>query len=288
MTNNKELESLIKLLDDPDREISEHVEARLLSYGNEVIEYLENAWEQSFDALLQERIENLVHKIQYQSVKKELELWYHGGAFDLLQGVIIINKYQYPDMDPSKIISQIEDIKREIWMQMLYEMSAIEKVKVINHVLYGFFNFSGNTKNYQDPQNSYISQVLESKKGNQISLAIVYSVIAQKLDIPIYGVNLPQHFILAYIDEAKEYISEEGVLFYINAFNKGFIFSRKDVDSFLKQLNIRPAREYYEPCKNEDIIRRILRNLISSYTKLGYEEKAKEVEELLEALHPLN
>ena len=281
MINDKELESLIKLLDDPDEEISQHVEARLLSYGNEVIEYLESAWEQSFDALLQERIENLVHKIQYQSVKKELELWYQSGSFDLLQGVIIINKYQYPDMDPLKIINQIEEIKREIWLQMVYDMSAIEKVKIINHVLYSIYNFSGNTTNHQDPQNSYISQVLESKKGNQISLAIIYSVIAQKLDIPIYGVNLPQHFILAYIDEAKEYISEEGVLFYINAFNKGFIFSRRDVDSFLRQLNLPPAKGYYEPCKNEDIIRRILRNLISSYSKLGYDDKVKEVEELL-------
>ncbi len=281
MTNDKELESLIKLLDDPDVEVSQHVEDRLLSYGNEVIEYLESAWEQSFDALLQEKIENLVHKIQYNSVKKELELWYHGGAFDLLQGVIIINKYQYPDMDPLKIINQIEEIKREIWLQMVYDMSAIEKVKIINHVLYSIYNFSGNTTNHQDPQNSYISHVLESKKGNQISLAIIYSVIAQKLDIPIYGVNLPQHFILAYIDEAKEYISEEGVLFYINAFNKGFIFSRRDVDSFLKQLNLTPAKEFYEPCSNEDIIRRILRNLISAYTKLGYDDKVKEIEELL-------
>jgi regulator of sirC expression with transglutaminase-like and TPR domain len=281
MINDKELESLIKLLDDPDEEIAQHVEEKLLSYGNEVIEYLESAWEQSFDALLQERIENLVHKIQYQSVKKELELWYHGGSFDLLQGVIIINKYQYPDMDPLKIINQVEEIKREIWLQMVYDMSAIEKVKIINHVLYSIYNFSGNTTNHQDPQNSYISQVLESKKGNQISLAIIYSVIAQRLDIPIYGVNLPQHFILAYIDESREYISEEGVLFYINAFNKGFIFSRKDVDSFLKQLNLNPAKEYYEPCKNEDIVRRILRNLISSYSKLGYDDKVKEIEELL-------
>ncbi len=281
MINGKELESLIKLLDDPDEEVSRHVEERLLTYGNEIIEYLESAWEQSFDALLQERIENLVHKIQYSSVKKELELWYHGGAFDLLQGIIIINKYQYPDMDPLKIINQIEEIKREIWLQLIYNMSAIEKVKIINNVLYGIYHFSGNTTNHQDPQNSYISQVLESKKGNQISLAIIYSVIAQKLDIPIYGVNLPQHFILGYIDEAKEYIPEEGVLFYINAFNKGFIFSRKDVDSFLKQLNLTPAKEYYEPCKNEDIVRRVLRNLVSAYTKSGYEEKVREVEELL-------
>jgi len=281
MINPKEIESLVKLLDDPDKEISEHVEDKLLSYGTEVIEYLESVWEQSFDAVLQNRIEELIHKIQFTNVKHELELWYLGGAFDLLQGVIIINKYQYPDLDTQKIVNQIEEIKREVWLQMIYESSPVEKVKLINHILYGIYGFSGNTTNHQDPQNSYISQVLESKKGNQISLAVIYSVIAQKLDIPIYGVNLPQHFILGYVDESHEYKETDSVLFYINAFNKGFIFGKRDVDSFLKQLNLKPEKTFYEPCKNEDIIRRILRNLIASYTKLGYDQKVKEVEELL-------
>ncbi len=283
----KEIESLIKLLDDPDREVSKLVEERLLSYGSEVIGFLENAWEQSFDAVLQERIENLIHHIQFQNVKRELELWHMSGNFDLLQGVITLNKFQYPDLDEQKIINQIEEIKREIWVEMMYDMSAVEKVKLINHVFYSTYRFTGNTTNYQDPQNSFISRVLESKKGNQISLAILYSIIAQKLDIPIYGVNLPQHFILAYLDEAQE--DEEwdnGVLFYINAFNKGFIFGRKDVDAFLKQLNLKPEKQFYEPCSNEEIIKRIIRNLIGSYSNLGSMDKVKELEELLDIFPP--
>ena len=284
--NYKEIDSLIKLLDDPDREITQHVEGRLLSYGNDIIEHLEDAWEQSFDTVLQERLENIIHKIQFNDVKRELELWYKGGAFDLLQGVIIINKYQYPDLDTQKIINQVEDIKREVWLQMLYDMSAIEKIKLINHVFYNIFGFSGNTSNHQDPQNSYISQVHESKKGNQITLAVIYLVIAQRLDIPVYGVNLPQHFILAYVDETREYAPDEQVLFYINAFNKGFIFGKRDIDSFLKQLNLTPEEQFYGPCSNIDIIRRILRNLTSSYLKLGQEEKVKEIGELLETVNP--
>lgn len=286
--NEKEVESLIKLLDDPDTEISRHVEEKLLSYGNDVIGYLESAWAQSLDIILQERIENLVHKIQFSNVKREMELWHIGGSFDLLQGMLIVNKYQYPDLDEQKIINQIEDIKRDIWMQMLYEMTAVEKVKLINHVFYGTHGFSGNTTNHQDPQNSYLSQVLESRKGNQILLAVIYSIIAQKLDIPVYGVNLPQHFILAYVDEnpseensVSQNEFENRILFYINAFNKGFIFGRKDVDAFLKQLNLKPLNHFYEPCSNVEIIQRVLRNLISSYEKLSAVEKVEELQELL-------
>ncbi|SHN34705.1 transglutaminase-like domain-containing protein [Mucilaginibacter sp. OK098] len=281
MINPTEVNSLIRLLDDPDGEIFEHVHQKLFSYGPEAIEYLEQAWEQAFDPIQQERIANLVHEIQFDIVKKDLQLWHQGGAFDLLQGILIINRYQYPDLDEQKVINQIEAIKRDIWIQMMNEASPAEQIKLINHVFYNIYGFSGNTTNHQDPQNSYISQVFETKKGNQISLAIIYSIIAQKLDIPVYGVNLPQHFILAYLDDSLQSEFEGGILFYINAFNKGFIFGRRDVDMFLKQLNLKFDKQFYEPCSNTDIIRRVLRNLISSYEHLGSSDKVDELNELL-------
>lgn len=282
MLNTSEINSLIKLLDDPDAEVFEHVHDKLLSLGGSAIEPLETAFTEAFDTLLQERIANLVHEIQFGQLKNDLKLWIHSGAFDLLQGALIINRYQYPDLDEQKIINQIEAIKRDIWLQMMNEGSPVEQVKLINHVFYNIYGFSGNTTNHQDPQNSYISQVLETKKGNQISLAIIYSIIAQKLDIPVYGVNLPQHFILAYLDEGMQSEFESGILFYINAFNKGFIFGRRDVDMFLKQLKLTPDKQFYEPCSNTEIIKRVIRNLISAYEQLGSTDKVDELNELLE------
>ena len=284
MENLAEIDALVKLLDDPDEEVYQHVQERLLTYGIEVVSYLESAWEQSLNTVLQERIENLVHAIQFTTIKEDLNLWYQSGAFDLLQGALIINRYQYPDLDEQQIINQIEEIKREIWIGLQYEMSSIEKIKLINHVFYTQYGFSGNTKNHHDPQNSYLNQVLESKKGNQISLAIIYATLAQKLDIPVYGVNLPQHFILGYIDDSNEE-KEYGVLFYINAFNKGAIFGKHDVDQFLRQLNLEPQPGFYSPCSNTEIIRRIIRNLISAYENLGSKEKVDELKQLQEILN---
>lgn len=284
MINETEVNSLIRLLDDPDQEIYNHVHEKLLSYGSEVIDYLENAFGEAFDPIQQERIANLVHEIQFDILKNDLRLWQHSGAFDLLQGTLVINRYQYPDLDEQKVINQIEAIKRDIWIQMMNESSPPEQIKLINHVFYSIYGFSGNTANHLDPQNSYLSQVLETKKGNHSLLAIIYSIIAQKLDIPVYGVNLPQHFILAYMDESRQSEFEGGVLFYINAFNKGLIFGRRDVDMFLKQLNVKYDKQFYEPCSNTEIIKRVLRNLISAYEHLGSPEKVAELNELLEIL----
>jgi len=284
MENSTEIKALVKLLDDTDQEVFEQVAKRLLEHGTSVIHFLETEWEKSLDTLLQERIENIVHQIQFNTVKEDLNLWYQSGAFDLLQGALVINRYQYPDLDEQKVINQIEDLKREIWTNLQYEMSSVEKIKLINHIFYNIHGFKGNTKNHHDPQNSYINQVLETKKGNQISLAIIYATIAQKLDIPVYGVNLPQHFILGYIDESKREENEFGVLFYINAFNKGAIFGKHDVDQFLRQLNLQPLPGFYAPCSNVEIIRRIIRNLISAYENLGNPDKVEELKELQDIL----
>ncbi len=75
MINPTEVNSLIKLLDDPDGEIFEHVHQKLLSLGSEAIEYLEMAWEEAFDPVQQERIAGLVHEIQFGTLKKDLQLW---------------------------------------------------------------------------------------------------------------------------------------------------------------------------------------------------------------------
>lgn len=284
--DSKELESLIKLLDDRDAEIFHHVEEKLVTMGPDVIGYLENAWEQSFDSLLQSRIENLIYKIQFEDTVRALELWKLSGSFDLLQGLIIINKHQYPDMDEQKIINEIEAIKRDAWLEMAYSMSAVEKVRMLNNIIYNVHGFSGNTSNYHDPQNSYIGRVLETKKGNPILLSCIYSIVAQKLDIPVYGVNLPKHFILAYTEDHSPVDDHHGILFYINAFNRGQIFGRHDVIAFLRQLNLTMDPQFMLPCDNVDIITRVLRNLLSSYSQAGNAAKEAEINRMLDKISP--
>lgn len=288
--NKKEVFALISLLDDPDEMVFKEVSMKFLSLGEEVIPVLEDAWEHSFDTLIQNRIENIIHQIQFDLIKDALKDWSQPDQQNLLEGALLIARYQYPDIDTAKIKKQIDQIKQDVWLELNENLTALEKVKIINHILFDVHNFSGNTTNYHAPQNSYINNVLESKKGNPLLLSIIYTIIAQNLDIPIYGVNLPEHFILCYVDiEHMGVPSTEGnegsnVFFYINPFSKGAVFGQKEIDAFLKQLKLEPLAIFYEPCSNLEIIKRLLRNLISSYEKLGYPDKSEELKSLLNSL----
>jgi regulator of sirC expression with transglutaminase-like and TPR domain len=284
-----ELTALISLLDDPDEHVFNEIQDKLLSLGQEVIPHLESAWENSFDPLFQNRIENIIHRIQFDSIKEDLRNWAMLGGQNLLFGTILVARYQYPDLNEEKIKKQIDLIRQDVWLELNNNLTALEKVRVINHILFEVHGFGGNTTNFHAPQNSYINNVLESKKGNPLSLAILYTIIAQSLNIPIFGVNLPEHFIVAYKEEhdfpaITDDLQQGNILFYINPFSKGSVFSRKEIDTFLKQLKVDPEPTYYEPCNNIDIIKRLIRNLIYAFEKLGYVEKMNELKNLITAL----
>jgi regulator of sirC expression with transglutaminase-like and TPR domain len=277
--NDGEVKAMISLLDDTDQEVYRHIEEKLVKLGREVIPMLEDAWSQAFDAVLQQRIENIVHKIQFETLLEDLKLWIHTGDHDLLAGAILIARYQYPDLDEEKIYSLITQIRKEIWLELNESLTSLESVNIINHVLFNRYGFSGNTTNYHAPQNSYINCVLESKKGNPLALSVIYQVICQQLGLPVFGVNLPEHFILAYLDDTG---NDNGkVLFYINAFSKGSIFGKQDIDQFVKRLNLDSQASFYNPCPNREMIQRMVRNLLYSYQKLGDTEKVNELNEMI-------
>lgn len=178
--NEQELKAIISLLDDPDTEIFNQIEQQLITFGPEVIPQLEASWESSFDPLSQTRIENIIHKIQFDQIKNDLQLWDLKNSEDLLDGLLIVNRYQYPNLDESNVFLTLADLKRNAWFQLMYDMSPVEKVKLLNNILFREYGLSGNTTNYHDPQNSFIHKVLESKRGNPISLSCIYSIIAQQ------------------------------------------------------------------------------------------------------------
>jgi regulator of sirC expression with transglutaminase-like and TPR domain len=289
--SKKEISALINLLDDPDEGIYTHVKDKFISFGTKVIPHLELAWEDSFDMIMQKRIEEIIHTIQYETVSKELCNWAKTEQDDLLKGILLVARYQYPDLDEEKLVKQVHQIKQDVWLEINDELTGPEKVKILNHIIFDVHQFSGNIANYHAPQNSFFNVVLESKKGNPVSLGILYMIVAQQLKIPVYGVNLPEHFIVAYVDELANLFNlsdntadADNVLFYINPFSKGIIFSKKDIDQFLVQLKLEPKASFYKPCSNLDIIKRVLRNLIYSYEKLGHVEKIEELNILLNNL----
>lgn len=286
MSNGNSLQALIALMDDPDEQVYAHVRDRVLEIGPAAIQELQTSWEESdLGLLFQSRIENLIHEIQFEQCKTELTSWYASSTKDLLKGALIVAKYQYPGLEEKSVVDFIERMRRDCWLEINPNMTAFEAVRIINKVIFEQYGFVGNSKNYNSSSNSYINTVIEARKGNPLSLSLIYSIIAQKLELPIYGVNLPNHFILAYMDNNGTNLfmsngNEYGVLFYINTFSKGSIFQKEDIQQFLQSIQVAQDASHFQPCSNSDIIRRMLTNLIAAFQQVGSQEKVNELCEL--------
>lgn len=283
MNVSTHIHALVKLMDDPDDHVYEHVRQEIKKCGADAIPILEHSWEHDYYGMVfQNRIEDLIHEIQFSEIQRQLLEWSSSPDKDLLEGSILIAKYQYPGLDELKIKESIQNLRKDIWLELNDNQTSFEKVKIFNRIFFDLYQFSGDTKHYHSPVNSFINTVLESKKGNPLSLCLLYSIVAQSLDLPIYGVNLPNHFVLAYMDEYHtnhfgQVQNDFGVLFYINAFSKGTIFDVKEIEQFLNDLNKEHKREYFEPCSNTAIIKRMLTNLIFAFQQIGNSEKVEEL-----------
>ncbi|MBT3209308.1 MAG: hypothetical protein HN704_04130 [Bacteroidetes bacterium] len=284
--DESKLKYLLKLIDDPSNEVYEAIEPQIVDQGFDALAILEKTWESSLNEMVQERTKKIISIIQFNSLKMNLSDWVKSGATDILLGTYLIAKYQYPDLEFKEISDKVGKISHDIWLEINPNLTALEKVKVINHIFFDIHKFSGNTLNYYAPKNSFINEVLDAKKGSPISLAIIYSAVSQQLNIPIYGINLPKNFILAYIDELSTLSLAEGdhnekVLFYLNPFNRGLVFNKTEIDVFLKQQKLKPQASYYLPCSNVNIVVRLINNLIASYKQLVQAEKIEDLNELL-------
>ncbi|MBL8001724.1 MAG: transglutaminase family protein [Flavobacteriales bacterium] len=281
--SENEIRALINLIDDPDEDIYRQVRARIIAIGVPVVPVLERAWEtEDLGDLYRNRIEDILHTIHVDAVYEGLKAWHAAGGEDLLEGALLVCRYRYPDLDVQRVRAKLSAIRQDIWLELNDNLTAFEKVRVFNHIFFQVHGFKGNKRNYHAPQNSYINDVLETRTGNPLSLSIIYQVLAEELGLPLRGVNLPNHFVLAYLDEESIGAGEgrQGVLFYVNAFSQGDILGRNEIDEFLRKLDIDARESFYQPCSNIDIVRRQLNNLVHSYEKAGDAERASELKRL--------
>ncbi|MEM7297671.1 MAG: hypothetical protein AAF391_05330, partial [Bacteroidota bacterium] len=90
MLKESEIKALVLLLDDDDHEVVSHVEDKIMSIGTGVIPLLELEWESTFNPVIQTKIEDLVHELQFELLKERFLDWKEAGAESLLEGLWIV------------------------------------------------------------------------------------------------------------------------------------------------------------------------------------------------------
>lgn len=282
----KEINALLHLIDDPDEEVFDTVADKLLHYGSGIIPRLESLWETTPDQEVQERLELLIHQVRYQNLKIDFETWNADRTPDLLSGAVLVAKYQYPGLVVEDILDEIKKMERNIWLEMNNYLTPLEKINVLNGMLFSYYKMKGLGSAPEKTDLYFINKVMETKTGNALSLGLLYQIICQRLNIPIYAIGLPRQFILGYFDFFAPLTSETGmrtadsnILFYVDPL-QGQIYTQKDVKVYLKKLKIPSREEYFKPQSVRNIIKLFLQELSICYKKKGEDSRYEELQSL--------
>jgi len=285
MSSDSEIHALIQLLDDSDQEVFQHVYNKLKSLGPDAIPALEEVWSGDLNSVIHERLEEIIHEIQFEALIEDWEIWLEQESPDLLSGAFLVAKYHYPDIHFEDLSKKVTKLKQNIWLELNYSQTPLEQIQIFNQVFYSYHGFKG-SQTTSDFQDFCINQVVDSKKGGAISIGILYQVLANELNLPVYGVTLTRHFVLAFckrtlLDFSEEENNEREIMFYVNPVNKGSIFSRNEIKDYLEKMNVEQEPKYFLPADNLAIIKELLEYLIELYGQQNRENRVEELQELL-------
>jgi len=285
MRENKEILALLRLIDDPDDEVYDTVSEKILHYGRSIIPNLENLWEHTADQSLQERIEQLIHRVHFQDLQQELLEWSNSKHPEILRGAILVAKYQFPDLNIPALLAQFDQMRRNIWLELNNYLTPLEQVNVLNSILYNYYKLQGHELTEREPKHFFINQVLESKQGNSYTMGVLYLALCELLDIPIFAVEVPRQFIFAYIDTLYHFYNPDNegiqqIQFFIDPLN-GMVYTQRDVDTYLKKINAKDRDAYLTPMVSRRVIFKMLEELCLCYKYKRDEQKAGEIQQLM-------
>jgi regulator of sirC expression with transglutaminase-like and TPR domain len=217
---------------------------------------------------------------------------------DLAVAALMIARVEYPKLDASPYLDQLDAIGREAKLRVAaatrlsgetplhVDPDRFAQVIALNDYLFGELRFVGNEVQYEDPRNSFLNEVLDRRMGIPISLALVYMEIARRAGLHIVGINFPGHFLLRCPARRGLQYSEDLI---IDAFHGGALLSEDACKSLLRRHAGEDAvfdSQMLVRATKPQILIRMLVNLKRLYVSMRSFPQARDITELLLAVDP--
>jgi regulator of sirC expression with transglutaminase-like and TPR domain len=191
-----------------------------------------------------------------------------GADLDLEEACVLLARLLYPGVTRAFIAGALDQFAEAIDERCKLSESSPRQIQLaLARYLFTDLGFQGNSERYNDPDNTYINQVIERRRGLPITLSCLYLFVGWRLNLPVYGVGLPGHFIAAHVVEGRP--------IYVDAFHGGRILTPMDCAQLVRRRGIEFQERFLFPMPKDQIISRIILNLITLYTEQGQADRAQ-------------
>jgi regulator of sirC expression with transglutaminase-like and TPR domain len=186
--------------------------------------------------------------------------------FPLLEAVASLAQDEEPELDVQQMLDDLARLLKKIKARLPSDSDDLTRLAVLTQVFYKEMGFGVNANDYYATENSYLNEVLRTRRGIPISLAVIWLELAQGLGLQAQGISFPGHFLVK--------ITLQGGLVVLDPLTGDSL----GVDNLAERLG--PYREakgeaagaglddgetplglYLQPCPPRDLLARMLRNL---------------------------
>jgi len=266
-------EAFLSLLDDTHPAVRKGLLSHFQELGPQAVHFLQEVVARE-NRILAFHARWFLDELKFSDPVAEFKGFIRSLNYELETGALLLSRTVFPHVDIGACCALLDEIAARCRELITEPMTAREKCRVINRVLFYDYGFHGNHEHSNDPLNSFLDQVLFRKKGSPISLSIVYLLVAQRLSLNLEPVGLPGYFVIGcYLDETP---------FFVDAFEQGAFRTAEDLFSVLRANQITPKSTDLAPTPVRLVLCRCCRNLVYHYQAAGDQERSRLFSEFVE------
>jgi regulator of sirC expression with transglutaminase-like and TPR domain len=179
----------------------------------------------------------------------------------LLEAAIAVGQDEHPLLDPQGVLAQVDALADRLKRRIPADAAVLQKLRFLNRYFFQDLGFAGNVNNYYDPRNSYLHEVLVTRRGIPITLALLYIELATQIGLHARGIAFPGHFLIK-LRAAKGEVVIDPL--------SGHSLSREDLEERLLPYRRErgltgdfevPLGLFLQAAPPRDVLARLLRNL---------------------------
>jgi regulator of sirC expression with transglutaminase-like and TPR domain len=186
--------------------------------------------------------------------------------FPLLEAAATLAQDEDPGLDVQQVLDDVARILRRVKARMPQGADDLTRLAILNQVFYKDMGFGRNANDYYAPENSHLHEVIRTRRGIPVSLAVIWLELAQGLDLRARGISFPGHFLV-------KVALEEGLVVMdpVNGESLGvdrlaeMLAPYRDASDLLAGADLdegeTPLGLYLQACPPRDMLARMLRNL---------------------------
>lgn len=117
-------------------------------------------------------------------------------GLNLAEAAAAIAMDDVPDLDVQQVLSELDRLGERLRQRLPADAPPSHRLRMLNQYFHGELGFAGNVNDYYAVSNSYLHEVLATRRGIPISLAIIYMELAGHVGLRVRGVSFPGHFLM--------------------------------------------------------------------------------------------